>query len=252
MEIRNRNLMALATTALITLALSQVVIAAPHPLIRMYFPLHDGDRWSFVLETDAQQGRINPTQDYPNPLEDVAVTNSERDADSGSEVFQLSNYTFQLGNGDDTQFMVSRRAEVVEVDGNQTGVWYRFEQGSPISIPEFANDCIHGSKGTVIRQTNIVVPAGYFRNCMEISYAQTPCLKAGLVKEVFAPEVGLVQRTIINADGGVENWSLKRAEVGGRAYPSGTINPVPADRGAASSPTLQSSSWGSIKVVFEN
>ena len=251
METRNRNLMALAMAALITLALSQVGIAATHPLIRMYFPLNHGDRWSFVLEAESQQGKTHPTQDYPNPIEDVTASKLD---ESGRDIFVLSNYTFQLGSGD-TQFFASRtNPEVMELSFDRTGVWYRFEEGQAISIPEFANDCIHGSKGTVLRRTNIAVPVGYLRNCLEISYTQTPCLKAGLVKEVFAPEIGLVQRTIANSDGSVEIWSLRRAEVNGRVYPrtGGDSDPDPTDRGVATSPTLQSSSWGSIKAVFEN
>jgi hypothetical protein len=242
---------ALALAALMTFALSGVGNAIDPPTIRAYFPLHDRDQWSYILEKETEHGINPPMETIPGPIEDVRVKSSYRN-EAGREVFVLSNYIFQLGSGD-TQFMATPLSpEVLELSGNQAEVWYRFMQGSAISIPDFASDCIHGSLGTVIRQVDTGVPAGFFRNCLVVRYDQSPCVKAGLVKEVFAPEVGLIQRVITNSDGSMETWSLNRAQVGGRVYAPFPGDPDSSDRGAAAAPALEASSWGHIKSVYEN
>lgn len=76
----------------------------------------------------------------------------------------------------------------MEYKTGRSGLWYphhKFELivEAPINLPEFAADCAD----------------------------------FGLVREVFAPGIGLIERTVVSLRG-EETWSLAYAEVGGRVW----------------------------------
>lgn len=249
MESRSATTKAVMATVLATflaLTLSQIAAAVPSPVINKYFPLHEGDRWVYVKSVH----EFNPTP-RPYPMEEVQVIGRERI--EGEEVFSVSNYTFQLGSGT-TIFANSVTGPVIERFGAQTGTWYRFEAGKTVNLPEFANDCIHGSQGAVLDRHNYTVPAGSFADCLKISYTAVPCMEKRLVSETFAPSVGLIERQIKNADGGIDVWALKYARVNGYVFTGPTQEPrIPSeDRHALTSPTdrIEQSSWGRIKGIY--
>jgi hypothetical protein len=235
-------------STLLSIILAQAVIASPNPTINGYFPLHDGDRWIYTRAAESNGFDI-PTQAL-RKSEEVNIASSYRTEDG--RIFRISNYTFGVGPdqiemlGDD-----QLNGPVVEVMGGHSGTWYRFGIGNPVEIPAFGNDCVRGSKGAVARQMDVQVPAGWFDECVEIVYSTVPCQDLGLVSEVFAPGIGLVQRTF-RANGALQTWELKYAQVNGVIFPNRTQpGGGSADHQAAAAPPQTApSTWGQIKATL--
>jgi hypothetical protein len=236
-------------STLLSIILAQAVIAGPNPTINGYFPLHDGDRWIYTRAADSNGFDI-PTQAL-RKSEEVNIAGSYRTEEG--RIFRMSNYTFGVGPdqiellGDD-----QLNGPVVEVMGGHSGTWYRFGIGNPVEIPAFGNDCVRGSKGAVARQMDVQVPAGWFNECVEIVYSTVPCQDLGLVSEVFAPGIGLVQRTFRVAGGALQTWELKYAQVNGVIFPNRTQpGGGSADHQAAAAPPQTApSTWGQIKATL--
>lgn len=240
---------ALLVLSLLTVGIASVALAGPHPVIHAYFPLDEGNRWVYMQNL---QGIDRPTRD-PYPMQEVRVVGGIR-IEEGAEVVRVANYTFRLGQGSSSFAELNGR--VIEFNGHETGQWYEFTPGAQVNLPRFANDCIHGSKGTVLGQRIVSVPAGTFRDCLDIQYSAVPCAGIGLVSETFAPGIGLIERRIRNGNGAIETWSLKYAQVNGYVF-TGPAAPGGGNendgRHASESPTaLDPSSWGSIKAAFTN
>jgi hypothetical protein len=234
-------------TTLLSIILAQVAIAGPNPVIHPYFPLHESDRWVYVQAADAQ-GITHDSQSL-RKAEEVRITGSY--SSEAGRVFQMANYTFGIAS-DPIEFLGgSLNGQVVELMGGQSGTWYRFTVGAEVRIPEFGNDCIRGSKGAVVRQITGDVPAGRFANCVEIVYSTIPCMDLGLASEVFAPGIGLIERTLRVAGGGLQTWQLKYAEVNGVTFPVRTQPGGGADHQAAAAPPQTApSTWGQIKATL--
>jgi len=233
-------------STLLSIILAQAVIAGPSPTINGYFPLHNSDRWIYTRAAESNGFDI-PTQAL-RKSEEVKITGSYN-SESG-RVFQMSNYTFGLGK-DSIEFLGSNlNGPVVEVMGGHSGTWYRFGMGNPVEIPNFAHDCVRGSKGAVARQVDAQVAAGRFEECVEIVYATVPCQEVGLVSEVFAPGIGLIKRTMM-ANGELQTWELKYAEVNGIVFPNRQPGGGSADHQAAAAPSQAApSTWGQIKATL--
>ncbi len=262
MEARNANaralevqapaapaLIALLALSLLTVTLTSVGLAGPKPAVNAYFPLDLGDRWVYMQSV---QGLDRPAR-IPTPMEEVRVVGRVR-TEAGVEVFQVANYTFRLGKG--SSHFADLNGRVTEFRGLQSGMWYQFETGARVDLPLFVNDCIHGSKGAVLARHNATVPAGSFRNCLDIQYSAVPCIQDGLVSETFAPGIGLIERRIRNTRGAIETWSLSYAQVNGYVF-TGPASPNGNTSGDARHPSesptaLEPSSWGSIKAAFGN
>jgi hypothetical protein len=242
METQNATTKTLALAALLTIALAQVAMAKPKEPINSYFPLHEGDRWVYVKSV---QGFEHPTQNL-YPMEEVKVIDSRRV--EGEEIFTVSNYAFQLGSVS-AESDAGLDGPVTELYGSQVGTWYRFQEGQQIN-PPFANDCIHGSKGVVANCRDMSVPAGSFRDCLEIIYTPTPCSDKGLLSETFAPSIGLIERKIRDGSGGADTWSLKWAQVNGYVFTAPSGRPTNQHDAITSPAAFEESSWGRIKGIY--
>jgi hypothetical protein len=234
---------------LLPLILAKVVVASPNPMSNNYFPLHNQDRWVYVQAADAH-GINHPWTSLRKSIE-VKITGVYTIHDEG-RVFQMSNYAFGLAP-DQMEFLGGNlNGPVVEVMGGQSGTWYRFEIGNRIELPAFGNDCIRGSKGAVVRQVDREIPAGRFERCVEIVYSTTPCMDLGLASEVFAPGIGLIERTLRVAGGGFQTWELKWAKVNGVVFPARTQpgGGISDHQAAAAQPQTAPSTWGQIKATL--
>jgi len=180
-----------------------------------YFPLHEGDRWVYLKTGD----QLSPLVGSEAVV--VRVTESHQMGEDQT-VYHLDNYMFPL-SGQPTQFYNQSPGEAFEVVQEETGLWYPWWKFSlpvetPILIPDLYTDCLHGSIGIYLGgPTTITVPAGTFERSVTIHYSSTPCADNGLVHEVFAPEVGLIERTTTSFVGEV-TWSLVYAYVGGQEW----------------------------------
>jgi hypothetical protein len=254
METRSMTQMARTmapTTALLTIILAQVAIASPSPVINRYFPLHENNRWIYV-QAPAVNGFDHQTLSL-RKTEEVQISRVSNIPDEG-RVFELTNYTFGLG-ADPVSFLGggSMNGPVVEWMGGQAGTWYRFEVGNQIEIPAFGNDCVRGSKGAVVRLVDRETLAGRFANCVEIVYSTNPCMDLGLASEVFAPGIGLIERTLRTKGGSeLQTWQLKFAQVNGVTIPARTQSGGGiADHQAAAAPLQTApSTWGQIKATL--
>jgi hypothetical protein len=174
METRNANakaievqaqaapaLIALLALSLLTVALTSVGLASPHPAINAYFPLDLGNRWVYMQSV---QGLDRPAR-IPNPMEVVRVVGRFR-TEEGAEVFQVTNYTFRLGKG--TSQFAELNGRVVEFRGMESGLWYQFDTGAQVALP-FRND--HPAARADAGQHR---PSGGIRNCLDIQYSAVP------------------------------------------------------------------------------
>jgi hypothetical protein len=237
-------------STLLSIILAQAVVASPNPVINSYFPLHDSNRWVYV-QASTDQGFTHGTAAL-RKAEEVRVA-AAYDGDLG-RIFKVSNYTFGLG-ADLIEFLggdQSLNGPVVEVMGGHSAAWYRFGIGNPVEIPAFGNDCVRGSKGAMMRLVDKDTPAGRFKDCIEIVYSAIPCMDLGLASEVFAPGIGLVERTLRTAGGGLETWQLKYADVNGETFPARTQQAGGASdhQAAAAPPQTAPSTWGQIKATL--
>jgi hypothetical protein len=109
----------------------------------------------------------------------------------------------------------------MELSGKEIGSWYPWSQFGedevPIALPDFAEDCIHGSSGMCLGLGTVRVPAGTFHRAATILYDEIPCGDLGLAQEVLAPGVGLIERTTYTILG-PQTWSLVYAKVGDREW----------------------------------
>jgi hypothetical protein len=191
-----------------------------------YFPLHEGGVWIYVLENAPEElVRHYERQDGVQLIDDVLVAEvaiagvrmmGER------QVFDVGNYLFPYASHE-VRFFNESPGLAMELVAGEPALWYpwhQFADGDParILLPENSTDCIHGSEGIYpgfLFTTH--VPAGTFRRTATIHYYERPCGNAGVVTEVFAPGVGLIQRTVMTPHG-PRAWSLAYAAVGGRRW----------------------------------
>jgi hypothetical protein len=177
-----------------------------------YFPLHDGDRWVYVV-TESPHNQQGGGQ-----VAEVNITGSHTIGDR--QVYHLDNYMFPISDNQ-TEFFNELPGHATELMGRQSGLWYPWSQFGAtdvrISLPEFDDDCVHGSEGLYVGLSTVSVPAGTFHQAATIRYDSTPCADLGLAREVLAPEVGLLERTVTTLVGEV-TWSLVYAKVGGKTW----------------------------------
>ena len=180
-----------------------------------YFPLHKGDFWMYVVTSSGggPGGRGTPE------VAEVTVTGYVRIGET--VLYQVENYLFPVS--DRRAYFINRSpGETREVVNESSGLWYPYWRFSMpeetlIKLPSFYDDCVGGSSGSSSRPGTVTVPAGTFEGAATISYDTIPCGDRGFVREVLAPGVGLIQRTITSFVGEV-TWSLAYAEVGGRVW----------------------------------
>jgi hypothetical protein len=151
---------------------------------------------------------------------EVRITGSYQIGDR--RFFELDNYLFPISDSQ-TDFCNDDPGQAIEIAGQKLGLWYPWSQFGdeqvPIALPEFDEDCVHGSEGLYLGRGTVTVPAGTFERAATIVYMSNPCSDAGFAREVFAPGVGLIKRATLTIAGEVD-WSLVYASVGGRTWGS--------------------------------
>jgi hypothetical protein len=214
-----------------------------------YLPLEVGNRWTYVLDGGEQA----VLQGEAQPRHGVKVTSAGTAA--GQDVFLVENYLFRFVPSDILFFndkegnTVEMRAEGAQNDLPESGLWYAWSDPSGrVKLPEFVFDCVHGSTGSILpTDDSITVPAGTFDDILRIEYNEHPCVDSGVLSEVFARGIGLVERRIITFHG-VETWVLEHVELAGAPFEP------PSAGGPAGAPPLggepRERSWGAIKSVF--
>jgi hypothetical protein len=221
-----------------------------------YFPLHDKDRWVYVL--------IPPTSDHqvhvpsrPDSVEIVEIAGSS--SIDGRSLYTLANYLFPFSE-DKSVFYNDSPGSATEMWNGRPGVWYPWweftgQQLVPVVLPGFTQDCIHGSCGDCIGLRTVTVPAATFERAAVIHYDLDPCVDSGLTEEIFAPNVGLIQRSVASWSG-LQTWSLVYAEVGDRiwgdpqrSHPTGASETIIQ---GTRSPAARTTTWGTIKSTFRS
>ncbi|MBI1357516.1 MAG: hypothetical protein GC160_24510 [Acidobacteria bacterium] len=166
-----------------------------------HFPLHVGDSWTYVLE-----GRTAGDEARSIVISETAERN-------GVTYYRLEGWP-TIGSA---LIRLNSRGQLVALD-QETGaekLWYDF--AAPVRAswtPETGDECT-GQASVVDRNAKVETPAGTFEGALEIHYEGSPCADAGVVSEIFAPGVGLLQRTETTIAGPL-TWQLTRAQVGGR------------------------------------
>jgi hypothetical protein len=182
-------------------------------LTRCFFPLHEGDRWIYRISRLSDQDQGGGVE-----IEEVQVTGGYPMGDY--QVFQLDNYLFPVSGGG-IEFCNAEPGHAMEVVGEDLGLWYPWCQFGPeelpIELPGSGDDCVHGSTGRYVGLDTVTVPAGTFHRAATILYDSSPCADNGFAREVFAPEIGLIERTTTTFLGQV-TWKLVYANVGGQEW----------------------------------
>ena len=166
-----------------------------------YFPLSVGDSWTYALE-----GRT--AGDEARTIH-VAETQERR----GVTYYRLEGWPMLEG----ALVRVNSRGQAVVLDSESGAerLWYDF--AAPVGgmwQPETGDACV-GRAEIAGRNQKAEVPAGSFEAALAIDYAPSECADAGLTSELFAPGIGLIERTEITIAGPL-TWRLTRAQVGGR------------------------------------
>lgn len=166
-------------------------------LMSTYFPQHDGDQRVY-----SKRGRMAG--------EGAGWTDSVKHA---GEHFIHTNY---WGDGVERRVSIDKDGNVYEGEA----LWYRLSQGSGSWQLHLVDGppCVDGSQVKIVSDSETVeVPAGRFENCLLLEF-ENNCMDAGVVKQWFAPGVGLVKQ-MDDSFAGPITIELVSAVVGGVQYP---------------------------------
>ncbi len=166
-----------------------------------YFPLSVGDSWTYSLEGRAAGDEVRTIR---------VVQSVER---NGVTYYELEGWP----GVDSALLRVNARGQLVAFDGASAveRLWYDFAASVGARWqPETGDDCI-GQAEIVDRNGRAEEPAGSFESVLSVAYGATQCADAGVTSELFAPGVGLIERTETTIAGPL-TWRLARAHVGGR------------------------------------
>ena len=172
-----------------------------------YFPLEEGNSWTYAITGFAAQGSVS-----------IRVTRSV--AVNGITYHEVEGYT-----PEPVLLRRTRSGQIVEL---QTGsgteqLWYDF--GAPPGSswhPGMALDCL-GTASLSKQAGSAETPAGVFDDVVSIDYRGTNCADAGMQEEVFAAGVGLIRRTSLTI-GGPRSLVLVEASLGTGQIPGQRIS----------------------------
>ena len=162
-----------------------------------FFPLHVGNQW--IYQTSIGRGVTLNVVDIPRTETVGDQTYSVvRGFEDGTALLRMS--------GEGTLYRYnqnSKSEEVWAVFGAKEGDTYRTA----------INPCNQTAR-VESRSAKTTVPAGEFWNALSIRYLAANCADAGLDGEVYAPYIGLVERTSVTI-AGPRKMQLIYARVGG-------------------------------------
>ena len=150
-----------------------------------YFPLAVGNSWTYAIEGRAGSGSVS-----------VLVTEAVETA--GQRYFRVEGFT-----PEQALLRVDSQSRLLEFrpDSGTEHLWYEF--GAPEGTTwrsELPHPCL-GAATLAARGSRVDVPAGGFDDGIVIRYGASFCSDAGIQKEVFAPDVGLLRRTEVTIAG---------------------------------------------------
>lgn len=216
---------------LLSLSLATLCGQAPD-----YFPLVPGSQWVY---------RGRPF------VETLKIRVEEQRIIEGKTYYRLSGYS-----GED---LLVRRAE----DGNY--VYWKAEtktdepflrfDGRPYNAPAFCAKTGQSAE----KEAPFTGPIGYFDRTLSIGYTGGVCSDAGTTNEVYAPWLGMVQRTVTSFTG-PRNFDLVYAQIGGITFLSESaisfglsLTPLEADGKSANVAVrlvLTNNGKGPVKLEF--
>ena len=216
-----------------------------------YFPMQDQNFWCY----DRAPSLSGTTYDRQSGSE-ILISRFDREM-HGLEIYRIQNYFFDTGstalearfcndNQSQTQLMYEdpRLSDEMEV-------YYPWDLRAQFTLPAIAGPCVAGTTGQFSTSGTATVPAGTFRNTITANYSTGLCGCAGLVSETFAPNIGLIRRTVLSFAGEV-TWELTSASVNGVLYYPGRPKLSSYANGALTSgqAQLEPSTWGKVKDSF--
>ena len=237
-----RGLIVPLITAAMLCATGLVPLARADPFAPVAFPLNVGDKWTYRGESGREV--------------DVQVVETFEYADW--TVYRMRGYLFTFSTADVLFFDDGGMTSELDPDSHQeqfprpSGVWYPWsDHERRVEIPPFTPDCIHGTSGSFMTGSDVVVPAGQFTNAVTITYDTHPCADQDLVSETFVPGIGLVARTV-RTFVGEERWELASATIDGQLIGVGGGQSAETRHSAGAAPVAAASpaTWGSVKAVF--
>jgi hypothetical protein len=136
--------------------------------------------------------------------------------------YYISNYFFS----DEDFEIIKKDTQVFLSTEKEKFLLYDFEDGSIWHIPEgisVETPCIAGSfLGVTESNFEFSAVAGIFNNCIRILW-DNPCKDAGIIEEVFAPNVGLIKR-VENRIFGTFSYELVYANINGMTYGNASVS----------------------------
>ena len=164
-----------------------------------YFPLDVGNSWTYSVE-----GIGAPQSDT------IRVVDS-RDI-SGVTYYQVEGLVPTAG-----LLRIDSRGRLVEYrEGRSEQLWYDFAAPLGSSWQIDRPDLCFASATIEARGAEHSVPAGVFRGVIEVDFGpEANCADAGLDRDLFAPAVGLIERSAITI-AGPRTMRLREARINGR------------------------------------
>lgn len=160
--------------------LSFLVFAPAADATDRFFPLHTGNFWQYRSTDGQHQFRIEASL----PL-----------IDSGRVFHSVRGYV------DGTRQQFIREVEgtglfLANLETNTEKLLTSFSASATPSFPADLRPC--GTVlGTVQPQREwLMLPSGYWRNTLRVTYQAANCGEPTVVSEVYVPEIGMVQRTV--------------------------------------------------------
>lgn len=174
----------------------------PFDLPTSYFPIGEGNFWVYKF------------CDWYN--ENCSEASFFIKVNKKGDSFFLENY-FHFNKEYE---VIINGSEVFFKTGDQKILIYKFEEGAEWYIPENALTdalCLSGSHLRVIdKNYTCETSLGNFENCAFIGW-KSPCYDAGIAWEIFAPDIGLVERGE-DSFCGIYFLKLAYAYVNGKTY----------------------------------
>ncbi len=169
-----------------------------------FFPIQEGNIWVYSASTSF-------SEDY------FFIQVYKKD----NSLF-ISNYF----NSKEDFEIIKRESEVFFATEKEKFLLYEFEKGSIWHIPEnisIKTPCISDSfLGLTESDFTYSTLGGVFNDCVRVLW-DNPCKDAGIIEEIFAPEVGLIKR-VENRIFGTYSYELVYANVNGISYGNASIS----------------------------
>lgn len=176
-----------------------------------YLPLAVGNSWSYAASGAILQ-------------ESFTVQVLAEQEFNGNRYFQLLGFIGESASDPQPLDLsqapwvrLTESGQLVEWDlrGGSERLWYEFQAPEGASwTPQLPDECV-GAATMVSRRSSVAAPAGTFSPALRIEYSPANCADAGFERELFAADVGLVERTIVTI-AGPRSFVLTAAQINGK------------------------------------